>query len=49
MSAENFIKNLFGIHVAVLCTEDAEKIAKKNNLTFCEMLRPFSQLPVEGG
>jgi hypothetical protein len=49
MSAENFLKNLFGVHVAVLCTDDAQKIAQKNNLTFCEMLRPFSQLPVEVG
>lgn len=42
-TAEVFIKNTFGLPVAVRCTEDAEAISRKNGLSFVELLRPFSQ------
>ena len=48
MSAESFIKRSFCMHVAAVCSEEAELRVRKNNLTFCEMLRPFCHLSVEG-
>lgn len=34
--------------VAVMCSEDAEKVCQKNNLSFVEMVRPFCHLTSEG-
>ncbi|KAG2458094.1 TPPC8 protein, partial [Polypterus senegalus] len=34
--------------VAVLCSEDAEKVTRKNNLNFAELVRPFCRLTSEG-
>ena len=34
--------------VAVMCSEDAEKVSQKNNLSFVEMVRPFCHLTSEG-
>ncbi|KAG7280750.1 hypothetical protein CRUP_037680 [Coryphaenoides rupestris] len=34
--------------VAVLCSEDAEKVTRRNNLNFAELLRPFCRLTSEG-
>lgn len=33
--------------VAVMCSEDAEKVCQKNNLSFVEMVRPFCHLASE--
>ncbi|KAL9976241.1 hypothetical protein ACROYT_G013513 [Oculina patagonica] len=33
--------------VAVMCSEDAEKLCQKNNLSFVEMVRPFCHLSSE--
>jgi hypothetical protein len=46
-SFASHIKNVCGVQVAVRCTSDVEKICHKNYLTFCEILRPFSQLAAE--
>ena len=43
-----FVKDAFGLPVAVLCSEDASVICKKNKLTFVELLRPFCRLTTEG-
>ena len=43
-----FVKDTFGLPVAVLCSEDASVICKKNRLSFVELLRPFCQLTTDG-
>ena len=43
----SFIKNSYGIRVAVRSTQDVEELCRKNHLSFCELLRPFSQLSTE--
>lgn len=47
-SAHEFIQSAFCPLVAVMCSEDAEKICQKNNLSFVEMVRPFCHLTSEG-
>lgn len=43
-SPQEFIKNAFTPQVAVMCTPQAEKLCEKNNLTFIELIQPFSRL-----
>lgn len=47
-SAFEFIQSAFCPMVAVMCSEDAEKVCQKNNLSFVEMVRPFCHLTSEG-
>ncbi|XP_056132281.1 trafficking protein particle complex subunit 8 isoform X2 [Lampris incognitus] len=47
-SVQEFIQDSFVPKVAVLCSEDAEKVTRKNNLNFAELLRPFCRLTSEG-
>lgn len=47
-SLPSFIKDSYGIQVAVRCSQDVEEICHKSHLSFCELLRPFSQLSTEG-
>ncbi|KAL1022685.1 hypothetical protein UPYG_G00031010 [Umbra pygmaea] len=47
-SVHEFIQDSFVPMVAVLCSEDAEKVTRKNNLNFAELLRPFCRLTSEG-
>uniref|UniRef100_A0A673VYZ7 Trafficking protein particle complex subunit 8 n=1 Tax=Salmo trutta TaxID=8032 RepID=A0A673VYZ7_SALTR len=47
-SVQEFIQDSFVPMVAVLCSEDAEKLTRKNNLNFSELLRPFCRLTSEG-
>ncbi|KAK7150553.1 hypothetical protein R3I93_011711 [Phoxinus phoxinus] len=47
-SVQEFIQDSFVPMVAVLCSEDAETVTRKNNLTFPELLRPFCRLTSEG-
>ncbi|XP_051730753.1 trafficking protein particle complex subunit 8 isoform X4 [Ctenopharyngodon idella] len=47
-SVQEFIQDSFVPMVAVLCSEDAERVTRKNNLTFPELLRPFCRLTSEG-
>lgn len=46
-SAFEFIQSAFCPMVAVMCSEDAEKVSQKNNLSFVEMVRPFCHLTSE--
>lgn len=39
-----FIKDAFTPQIAVLCSPEAEKSCRKNNLNFVELLQPFSKL-----
>lgn len=47
-SVHEFIQDSFVPMVAVLCSEDAERVTRKNNLSFAELLRPFCRLTSEG-
>ena len=42
------IKSSFGLQIAVCCSDNAEVVCKKNNLTFSELLRPYSLLGNKG-
>jgi len=46
-SSSNFIKTVYGPKVAVLCSQDAELLSKRNNLTFVQLLRPFCDIKKE--
>ncbi|XP_028817485.1 LOW QUALITY PROTEIN: trafficking protein particle complex subunit 8 [Denticeps clupeoides] len=47
-SVQEFIQDAFVPMVAVLCSDDAEKVTRKNSLSFPELLRPFCRLTSEG-
>ncbi|KAM6962723.1 trafficking protein particle complex subunit 8 [Aplochiton taeniatus] len=47
-SVQEFIQDSFVPMVAVLCSEDADEVTRKNNLNFSELLRPFCRLTSEG-
>lgn len=41
---DDFVQSIFCPHVAVLCSDMALEICRKNNLNFCELLYPFALL-----
>ncbi|CAH0562044.1 unnamed protein product [Brassicogethes aeneus] len=41
---QEFIKNVFTPQIAVLTTQEADLSCKKNNLSFIDLLQPFSKL-----
>ncbi|XP_047443113.1 trafficking protein particle complex subunit 8 [Mugil cephalus] len=47
-SVQEFVQDSFVPMVAVLCSKEAERVTRKNNLNFAELLRPFSRLTSEG-
>lgn len=47
-TAQEFIQNSFSPVVAVLCSPKVENITAKNNLSFTELLQPFTSLDFEG-
>uniref|UniRef100_W5K4I0 Trafficking protein particle complex subunit 8 n=1 Tax=Astyanax mexicanus TaxID=7994 RepID=W5K4I0_ASTMX len=47
-SVQEFIQDSFVPMVAVLCSEEAERVTRRNCLSFPELLRPFCRLPSEG-
>lgn len=47
-SVQEFVQDSFVPMVAVLCSEEAERATRKNNLNFAELLRPFCRLTSEG-
>lgn len=47
-TAQEFIQNSFSPIVAVLCSPKVENIVAKNNLSFTELLQPFTALEWEG-
>ena len=47
-SVQEFIQDSFVPMVAVLCSEEAGRVTRKNNLNFAELLRPFCRLTSEG-
>ncbi|XP_043921778.1 trafficking protein particle complex subunit 8 [Protopterus annectens] len=46
-SVQEFIQDAFVPLVAVLCSEEAEKVTRKNELNFEELVRPFCRLTSE--
>ncbi|XP_020646573.3 trafficking protein particle complex subunit 8 isoform X2 [Pogona vitticeps] len=46
-SVQEFLQDSFVPLVAALCSEEAEKITRKNNLGFCELVKPFCRLTSE--
>ncbi|XP_037325168.2 trafficking protein particle complex subunit 8 isoform X1 [Pungitius pungitius] len=47
-SVQELVQDSFVPMVAVLCSEEAERVTRKNNLNFAELLRPFCRLTSEG-
>uniref|UniRef100_A0A674PQB4 Trafficking protein particle complex subunit 8 n=1 Tax=Takifugu rubripes TaxID=31033 RepID=A0A674PQB4_TAKRU len=47
-NVQELIQDSFVPMVAVLCSEEAERVTNKNNLNFAELLRPFCRLTSEG-
>lgn len=47
-SVQEFVQDTFVPMVAVLCSEEAERVTRKNNLNFAELLRPFCRLTSDG-
>lgn len=47
-NVQEFIQDSFVPMVAVLSSEEAERVTNKNNLNFAELLRPFCRLTSEG-
>lgn len=41
---DDFIRGIFCPHVAVLCSDKAQEMCRKNNLSFCDLLNPFARL-----
>jgi len=46
-SSDGFIKGLFSPRVAVLCSQDADIISQRNNLSFSELIQPFCSVNSE--
>ena len=46
-TTDGFVKVLFGPRVAVLCSQDAEIISRRNNLSFAELIKPFCSVNSE--
>ncbi|CAH0695186.1 unnamed protein product [Spodoptera exigua] len=47
-TAQEFIQDSFSPIIAVLCSPKVENVVSKNNLSFTEMLQPFSTMDWEG-
>lgn len=47
LSVHEFLQDSFIPQVAALCSDEAEKLARKNQLSFCELVRPFCRLSTE--
>uniref|UniRef100_A0A8D0GHK1 Trafficking protein particle complex subunit 8 n=1 Tax=Sphenodon punctatus TaxID=8508 RepID=A0A8D0GHK1_SPHPU len=46
-SVQEFLQDSFVPLVAALCSEEAERITRRNNLGFCELVKPFCRLTSE--
>ncbi|CAL9696434.1 unnamed protein product [Knipowitschia caucasica] len=47
-SVPELVQDSFTPMVAVLCSEEADRLSRKNRLSFSELLRPFCRLTSEG-
>lgn len=48
LTSREMVQNVFSPLIAVVCSPSAEEICFKNNLSFVEMLQPFSKLTSDG-
>lgn len=48
LTQKEIIQNVFSPLIGVICSPQAEEICFKNNLTFVELLQPFSKLTNDG-
>lgn len=48
LTSREMVQNVFSPLIAVVCSPIAEEICSKNNLSFVEMLQPFSKLTSDG-
>ncbi|KAG1675945.1 Trafficking protein particle complex subunit 8 [Nymphon striatum] len=46
-TAQEFIQDCFSPMIAVLCSTDADLLCMKNNLSFVELVQPFSRLTID--
>ncbi|KAM8967666.1 trafficking protein particle complex subunit 8 isoform 2-T2 [Pelodytes ibericus] len=47
LSVHEFLQDAFIPQVAAMCSEEADKMSRKNQLSFCELVRPFCRLSTE--
>ncbi|XP_053322339.1 trafficking protein particle complex subunit 8 isoform X2 [Spea bombifrons] len=47
LSVHEFLQDSFIPQVAAMCSEEADKLSRKNQLSFCELVRPFCRLSTE--
>ncbi|CAB3239968.1 unnamed protein product [Arctia plantaginis] len=47
-TAQEFIQDSFSPIIAILCSPKVENVVSKNNLSFTELLQPFSTMDFEG-
>lgn len=47
-TSKDIVQNVFSPLVGVICSPQADEICYKNNLSFVEMLQPFSKLTTDG-
>lgn len=47
-SVQELVQDSFTPMVAVLCSEEADRVSRRNRLSFAELLRPFCRLTSEG-
>lgn len=47
-NSKEIIQNIFSPLIGVICSQQSEEICLKNNLTFIELLQPFSKLTNDG-
>lgn len=48
LTSREMVQNVFSPLIAVVCSPSAEEMCYKNNLSFVEMLQPFSKLTSDG-
>lgn len=48
LTPREFISNTFSPQIGAVCSSAAESVCQRNNLSFIELLQPFSNLNSEG-
>lgn len=48
LTQKEVIQNVFAPLIGVICSPQAEELCYKNNLTFVELLQPYSKLTNDG-
>lgn len=48
LTQKELIQNIFSPLIGVICSPQADELCYKNNLTFVELLQPYSKLTNDG-